>query len=86
MVVSVKQTALGGFERVDILDGLVEIAILGERQAVLPAGLDQDPHEREQKMEMISGVGSTQNGLIVNSGWARPTRQALPPSWRTSPS
>ena len=48
-----EETSLCGFERVDILDGVVEIAIVGEREPVLPARLDQDADEREQKVEVI---------------------------------
>ena len=45
-----EEPALRRVERVDVLDGLVEVAVVLHREAVLPARLQQDPHERDEEV------------------------------------
>ena len=47
-----EQASLIGIERVQRLDLLVERLIVGAGHRVLPAGLDQDLHEREQELQI----------------------------------
>ena len=71
-----EEPALRRIEGVEILDGLVEIAVVRSACSwYCPLDSQQHAHEREQEVQIALGVGSRQNGLMVKAAM----RQAHPP-------
>ena len=75
-----EQPPLRRVERVDVLDRLVQIAVVLHGEPILAARLQQHPHERQQEVQVLRRSGSRQNGLIVKARCASPMRHTLPPS------